>query len=266
MLLTPHIKRIVIPIHCLAVVCIFLLSTGFFPWQWLVCTLLGWFCISGLGVAIGLHRLLSHQAFETSVAIKRFLAYLGCLGAQGSPIFWASIHRGLHHPFSDTEKDLHSPIHGKWRAYMGWQMRVEPRDVPFRSSMDLAKDPVLKFLHKHYYAIVWGTISFAAACDYRLALTGLVLPMFLSMHLENMVDLFCHLPAFGYRNHDIRDNSTNVPWLGYLDFGQGWHNNHHARPQDYDFGGERWFEIDPCRFIVPLLERRRVSRRQDIRS
>lgn len=254
--MTPHIKRIVLPIHLLALLSLGLLFSGIVATEWLWATFCGWILISGFGVAIGFHRLLSHRAFNTYAWVRHLLAYLGCLGAQGSPIFWACVHRGLHHPFSDTEKDLHSPVKGYWHAYMGWQFTLSPKDVPFRATTDLNRDPVIKFLHKRYYSVYWLSFAVVAIFDFRLALFGLGLPALISMHAENMIDLFCHLPACGYRNHDIDDRSVNVPLLGYFDWGQGWHNNHHARPNDYNFGGERWFEIDPCAFIVPLLMKR----------
>jgi stearoyl-CoA desaturase (delta-9 desaturase) len=178
------------------------------------------------------------------------------LGAQGSPIFWACVHRGLHHPHADKARDLHSPIHGKWHAYMGWQFSLSARDVPFRATIDLSSDPQIKFLHKYYYSVFWFTYALAFIIDARLMLFGLVIPAFISMHMENMIDLFCHLRRCGYRNHEIDDNSVNVPLLGFFDWGQGWHNNHHARPNDYNFGGDRWFELDPCAFLVPLIRKK----------
>jgi stearoyl-CoA desaturase (delta-9 desaturase) len=70
------------------------------------------------------------------------------------------------------------------------------------------------------------------------------------------VNLFCHLPGAGYRNFETTDQSVNVPILGYLGWGQGWHNNHHAHASKFDFGravsGKKW-EYDPCMLFVPFI-------------
>jgi len=213
-------------------------------------TFVGWILISGYGISIGFHRYFSHRSFKTSRWISRLLAFLGCLGGQGSPLFWAALHRGLHHPFSDTDKDIHSPTKGWWMAYLGWQIHFNPMQLPIRSALDLQKDSYLMFLHKKYYFVVWVTGLVLCLVDPRLFLSVLILPMFISIHTENMVNLFCHLPSLGYKNFELKDNSRNIWWLGLGGFGQGWHNNHHADPSRYNYGGQRWFEFDPS---VPLI-------------
>jgi stearoyl-CoA desaturase (delta-9 desaturase) len=51
--------------------------------------------------------------------------------------------------------------------------------------------------------------------------------------------------------------SQNNFVLGYLGWGQGWHNNHHHDPKSYDFGTNisgKWWEFDPCRIFLPFLK------------
>ena len=250
-----HFKKIIIPIHLFFLAALYLLATKQVELYWLWFSLIGWFFISGFGVAIGFHRLFSHSAFETYPMVRNVLAYLGCLGAQGSPVFWASLHNGVHHPYSDTPKDLHSPVNGNFNAYIGWQIHLKPEDVPFRAGVRLIREPFLKFLHKNYNSVFWGSIILVSLFSWKLALFGLLVPAFISIHQENMVDLFCHLPYCGYRNHQTKDQSVNVYLLGFFAFGQGWHNNHHARPADYNFGGDRWWEFDICSILVPLISK-----------
>jgi stearoyl-CoA desaturase (delta-9 desaturase) len=81
--------------------------------------------------------------------------------------------------------------------------------------------------------------------------------MTIAQHQENLVDLFGHTPAAGYRNFELKDLSTNVPILGIFAWGQGWHNNHHKDPKSFDFGsgvsGKYW-EYDPCTLFKWLLK------------
>lgn len=254
--LSGHFLKIIIPVHLLAVLAGVLFFSGSIEWHWLWLTYVGWVLISGFGVAIGFHRLISHGAFHSRHFTRNVLAYLGSMGAQGSPVFWASLHNGLHHPFSDTARDLHSPINGKFNSYIGWQIFLKPEAIPFRIGARLIREPFLKFLHKNYYFVYWGSFGLVALFSWKAALCGLIIPGFISVHQENMIDLFCHLPGAGYRNHNTNDRSVNNFLLGYLAFGQGWHNNHHARPSDFDFGGDRWWEFDICALLVPALASR----------
>lgn len=257
--MSAHFKNILIPIHGFAILAVVFLWQGVVHPAWLLASLVGWFAISGLGIAIGFHRLISHSSFQTAPAIRYALAYLGTMGAQGSAVFWASMHNGLHHPFADTERDLHSPIHGNFQAYIGWQINLKPENVPFRIGAKLIREPALKFLHKNYNLVYWGTIAVVALVSWKLAFFGLLVPGFISIHQENMIDLFCHVPWAGYRNHNTKDQSVNNFILGYLAFGQGWHNNHHARPNSFDFGGDKWWEFDICAWIVPLIATKKVQ-------
>jgi fatty-acid desaturase len=211
--------------------------------------LAGWILIGGYGIAIGYHRLFSHRSFKTQPWIEKILALLGVFAGQGSSLFWVAVHRGLHYPFSDTERDLHSPIHGNFHAYVGWQMYLDARKVTFKKCADLLSDPWHVFIHKNYNRIFWGTIIAMLLINWRISLFMIVIPSFISMHTENCVDLFCHTKKIGYRNHATADNSTNIWFLGYFGFGQGWHNNHHHDPSSAVYSS-KWWELDFTRVLI----------------
>jgi stearoyl-CoA desaturase (delta-9 desaturase) len=82
-----------------------------------------------------------------------------------------------------------------------------------------------------------------------------VIPSFISMHTENCVDLFCHTKGLGYRNYSTEDNSTNIWWLGYFGFGQGWHNNHHYA-QNAACYSKKWWELDLTRPMIFIIKAR----------
>ncbi len=249
-----HAEKMFWPVHILAVVMFAVLyNYGDLNYLWL--WPIGWVLISGLGSAIGLHRVLSHKGIpEMSAFTRKVLTILGCMAAQGSPIFWVALHRGYHHSHSDKPRDVHSPIHGKWIAYLGWMFKLKPEDINFKYAVDLLRDPFQVRVHKHYYKIVWAILAVALLINWQIATCLLLLPMVTGIHQEACINLFCHMNGFGYRNHDTTDQSRNVPLLGYFAWGQGWHNNHHKHPANYNFG-EKWWEFDPCMIFYPILKR-----------
>jgi stearoyl-CoA desaturase (delta-9 desaturase) len=254
--LSPHFLKIILPLHllCIAGVCFVFLKHKF-DWHYLLLTFTGWILICGYGIAIGYHRFFAHRSFKTYKWVERALAFLGCLGAQGSPIFWMSLHMSVHHPYSDKPEDIHSPTKGMWSSYLGWQMFLQKHTTPLKAGLYLASDPFYKFIHKNYYKVVWSTVLLVAAINPLWCLFGLIIPMVISMHQENLVNSLCHTPSLGYRNFATNDNSMNNILLGLFCFGQGWHNNHHAIPNKSNFG-ERWFEVDPSRPMIALIKKR----------
>lgn len=240
------ILTILLPMHILGVVALFNLSTAV-----LLTALAGYFLISGLGVAVAYHRFYSHRAFKTSKVWQKVMTYFGVLSCQGSPLFWATIHRSQHHPNSDTPKDAHSPSNGIFHAYIGWILFLVPKNVRLRGVGDMIRDPICMWFHNNFYKLVWTTWIVAGLISWQFLL-GLCLAQLYAFHQENVVDVICHLKTMGYRNYDTRDNSVNVFPLGYLTWGQAWHNNHHGKPADYNFG-EKWWEFDPSTILVKLI-------------
>src|SRR5580704_18147668 len=66
------------------------------------------YLVTGLGVTIGFHRLLTHGSFTAAPALRVVLAIAGSMSFEGEVIGWVAIHR-RHHAFSDRPGDPHSP-------------------------------------------------------------------------------------------------------------------------------------------------------------
>ncbi len=211
-----------------------------------------WLLIAGYGIGVAYHRLLAHKTFKTYPWIETLISYLGCLAIQGSPIFWVNTHLQYHHPFSDTQQDLHSPIHGKMWSYFLWTIQSRYSNFKFNSVFGLLKKNEQNFLHNYYFQIVWSTWIFTFLISKQLFFI-LVLAQIITLHQEFAVNLFCHTKG-GYRNFDLADNSTNHYLFGLFFWGVGYHNNHHAMPQSYDFGYKK-FEFDPTTLLVRLIQK-----------
>lgn len=222
-------------------------------YDWLWITLLVWALISGLGVAVCYHRILSHNAMELPKWLEYILTYFGALGAQGSSITWVSIHRGYHHKGADTERDLHTPMDGWWHAFMGWMDTEKANRAKLIYAGRLTHDKFHGFLYKRYdWILALSSMVMAGAFGLKVWYYGYGIAVLLSILQESFVNLCCHVRALGYRNHDTDDDSVNVPLIGIFGWGQGWHNNHHNAPRKFNFG-ERWWEFDPTVIFYPLL-------------
>ncbi|MBY0554290.1 acyl-CoA desaturase [bacterium] len=211
-----------------------------------------WTLTSGYGIGVAFHRLLSHKSFKTWYPIEVFISYLGCLAIQGSPIFWVNIHRGYHHPHSDGEKDLHSPVKGKWWAYFIWSITIDYRSIKFDFVNDLLRKKAQRVLHYMYFFVVWLT-WIAAYFISPAILFALVIAQIITLHQEFCVNLFCH-SGKGYRNFDLPDRSVNRYFFGLLFWGVGYHNNHHARPNSYSFAYAE-NEFDPTVLLVKSVKK-----------
>jgi fatty-acid desaturase len=248
--LNSYFWLIFLPAHILLLVSLYYIE---FSLKSFLLILLFWTLISGYGIGVAYHRLLSHNAFKTWPIIETIISYLGCLAIQGSPLFWVNIHRGYHHPHSDTPEDIHSPIHGKLWAYFLWTIQVNYKDLKFNSVFRMMKKKDQLFLHHFYFQIIWATWILTFIISTQL-FYSLIVAQILTLHLEFMVNLFCHTKSGGYRNFDLKDNSVNYYLFGLLCWGIGYHNNHHARPQSYDFGYKK-FEFDPTTVLVRLIKK-----------
>jgi stearoyl-CoA desaturase (delta-9 desaturase) len=231
------------------------------------------YALSGLGITVGYHRLLTHRAFETTRAVRATLAVLGSMALEGPVIKWVSNHR-MHHTFTDEPGDPHSPhvtggsgivgaVRGLWHAHAGWMFGPSARRAaPDRYAPDLLADPTIRAIHRTF--IVWALAGLALPFGLGLAVTGTLhgalvallwggpVRIFLVHHMTFAINSLCHF--LGSRRFATDDQSRNVFWLAPLSFGESWHNNHHAFPTSARHGLGR-FQVDPSALVIVGLER-----------
>jgi fatty-acid desaturase len=244
------------PSHLLAWIGLLFYHVFFdFSWINLVYLIVGWILIEGVGVAVTLHRYLSHRAFVAKSWARPIMLWLACMSLQGSPIWWVAVHRGSHHRHSDTEQDAHSPVKGKWYAWHGWLYEWDKYFNP-KFATDLIRDPLNMWIAKHYTFIVVISYIVIGLISWKLLLFGLIIPAAISVNQESGINVLCHSGSLGYRNFNTSDNSRNVPLLAWLTWGQGWHNNHHERASSYDFGttvSGNGKEFDVSLLLLPFV-------------
>lgn len=248
-----NLWAILIPMHLLGIYAIYDIINYWKPIFFLY-IILGYFCIMILGVTIGYHRYFSHNSFQTYKPIKFILLFFGMLSGQGSPIFWITTHRYLHHLNSDKELDPHTPKKGIFTSWFLWLWKIEEKDIKGRYVFDLLKDPLLLFCHKNYLYIYFTSTVIIALIDFNFWIYFVIVPSLITFHSYSITNYTTHFSKLGYQNYNTNDNSTNVPFLWPFVLGECWHNNHHGDPKSYHFSLKKW-EIDPAGFLIKFIKK-----------
>ena len=234
------------------------------------------YVLTGLGVTVGYHRLLTHRSFMTYKPVEYVLATLGSMAVQGPVIAWVADHR-KHHAHTDEEGDPHSPhvgrgdgivgaVRGLWYAHMGWLFDAHGRAEAERYARDLVEDRGMRFLSRNFLGVALLGLLIPTGVGYALdgslkgALTGLLwggfVRIFMLHHVTWSINSVCHF--FGRRRFAIEDQSTNVFWLALPSFGESWHHNHHAFPRSA-VHGLKWWEIDSTAAVIRMLRRMKLA-------
>ncbi len=199
------------------------------------------------------HRYFSHRAYRTSRAMQLFLAVLGTTATQKGPLWWASVHR-VHHRYSDTERDVHSPFRrGFLWSHMGWWMSREHEAGHPELIRDFNGYPELRWVDR--WAVL-GPLAMIgllwAAGGYDFFLWGYVVSTCFVMHGTFTINSLAHV--WGSRRYPTTDTSRNNLWLALITLGEGWHNNHHHYMNSAN-QGFFWWEIDASYYVLKGLEK-----------
>ena len=211
-----------------------------------------------------LHRFASHKMFTTSKKWEKTFYIMTWL-TQGSsylvPRAYAVMHR-MHHTYSDTEKDPHSPHFFKDI----WQMMLHTAAI-YKGFLSGTNLPDARFTKE--YLPIWEKLDkvgnhnitrllFAALYTTFYVLFApnfwwfLLLPIhFLMGPIQGaIVNWFGH--KMGYSNFDNNDHSKNTtPW-GFFLLGELFQNNHHFKGDDPNFA-KKWYEFDGTYQIMRCL-------------
>jgi len=231
---------------------------------------LGMYVVTGLGLSVGFHRLFSHRSFVPVRWLKITLAIAGTMGLEGSVTSWVSQHR-RHHAYTDRPEDPHTPVpdgpgvksalRGLWHAHAGWLF--VPNEVNSeRWGQDLRADPDISFVTDT--VILWTVLSLVIPTAIGWIVTGTLWGALLAglwgglvrvavlHHVTWGTNSLCH--TFGKQPFGSKDRSTNFAPLALLNFGDAWHNAHHAFPRSARHGIEAG-QIDLSAEVIRIFER-----------
>ncbi len=216
------------------------------------------------------HRYAAHGAFSMSKFWEKFF-YLATYITQGSsyvsPRVYAIMHR-MHHAYTDTDKDPHSPQNDSNLFVMMWRTRKVSADIykqigkiEPRFLKNLPDWPMLdKIAHSAGSRLLW--IAAYTVCYILFAPSVwwfLLLPLHILMvPLQGVIiNWFAH--KYGSVNFTMKNTSTNLFKMDILMMGEAYHNNHHKNPSSTNFGF-RWYELDPTYAIIRFFNWLRIIR------
>ncbi len=196
-------------------------------------------------VSVLYHRGFTHGAVTLGPRTRRFVIWSGNWVTGIDPKAWACMHR-MHHLYSDTPQDPHSPHPGGiWRVMLAqlhsYQKVLKGLIVgrePYKSLVADLDFPVswlnrkkLWLLPYAFHAVLGVGIGFAfhsfwLGYSYWLGM--------MSHPIQGwMVNALGH--RYGYRNFDTPDQSKNNRMVAFLVAGEGYQNNHHQSPRSARF-------------------------------
>ena len=235
-----HLLLIVGVIYCVSIDSYSLLLGSLFTY-WV---------IGVLGINIAYHRLLSHRSFKTSKIIERLFSIIGVLTTVGSPLAWVAIHR-QHHRVTERVGDPHSPyIIGNLRAWFGF-WSLEKLDL--KLVRDLRADGFQRSIHKNYIWFILIYCALLAAANPIYVIFFYCIPACLCLHSTSAIVVIAH--RHGYKSYELKHDQSRNSWIANLiTLGEGWHNNHHAKPYAWS-NWERWWEWDVPSLIIRVIKK-----------
>jgi stearoyl-CoA desaturase (delta-9 desaturase) len=231
----------------------------FFSWSAVAVAVI-FYVITGVGITLAYHRLLTHRSLVVSKPVEYLLTIIGVLALQGGPIEWVAQHRA-HHANTDRDGDPHNSHRGMPWAHIEWLFRtnkdrVAPEDRA-RWAPDLVKDPGMRFIEKYNVLMTVAlAVAFFFIGGWSWVVWGIFARLVFTYHCTWLVNSASH--AVGYQTYRTGDRSTNSWWVALFTFGEGWHNNHHAFPFSARHG-LRWFEFDLTWLTIKAMAALRLA-------
>lgn len=237
--------------------------------------ILHWY-LSLFGQTFFLHRYAAHKMFTMNKFWEKFF-YIFSWVTQGSSYLnaraYAILHR-MHHAYSDTEKDPHTPHFFKEvftmmlytrKIYNGVLNRTTTieekfdRNFPEYKRVDKIADSwTVRLLFVAGYIVFY---AFFATAWWQY----LLLPIHFLMGPIHGAIVNWAGHKYGYRNFKDGDKSRNTLALDFLMMGELFQNNHHHAGSKPNFAS-KWFELDPTYPIIWTLDKLRVIQLVRVKS
>ncbi|WP_447603331.1 acyl-CoA desaturase [Nitrospira sp. Nam80] len=215
------------------------------------------YIMTGMGITVGYHRMISHRSFECRPWVKVCLLIVGGWALQNSALRWCADHI-RHHARTDSDEDPYNAALGFWHSHCGWLFIETPYRLDKYESR-LRKDPLIMWQHRYYVPIVLSglLVPFVAGWLNGGWVGGLgcfllagMLRTVLVLNSTFTINSLCHL--WGDQPHGVQDSSRDNWLISFVSFGEGYHNYHHTFSRDYR-NGPKWYNFDPSKWLIYSL-------------
>jgi len=211
------------------------------------------------GHSVGLHRGIIHGSYRCSKLLRGFLVYLFVHTGIGGPLSWIRLHRVRdHYQNAPRCPRFFRYEHSAIRDYF-WNLhlRFTPRDASlFAISEEDENDAWLSFLERTWplHVIALG-VALWLTCGPGVAVVCVPLRVAISVMGHWYIGFEAHKSGpTRYVLEGSAEMGKNLPLLGIVSFGEGFHNNHHANPSSARMGEGRC-ELDLGWYLILALER-----------
>jgi stearoyl-CoA desaturase (delta-9 desaturase) len=115
------------------------------------------YLISGLGITVGYHRMISHRSFRCPDWVKVALLVAGGWALENSALKWGANH-ARHHARVDQKEDPYNATRGFWYSHCGWFLTKSPYRTE-RYALWLREDCVVMWQHRWYVSLVLSGLA-----------------------------------------------------------------------------------------------------------
>ncbi|XP_039265257.2 stearoyl-CoA desaturase 5-like isoform X1 [Styela clava] len=220
------------------------------------------YILSGLGVTAGAHRLWSHRSYKAKLPLRIFLAIVNCMAWQVPIYDWCRDHR-THHKCSETDGDPHNARRGLFFSHIGCHLVKKHPDVIKNGKKlsldDLKEDPVVMWQRRYFIPMalilcfviptlipyyMWEETLWNSYC-------ACVARYCVLLNAAFSVNSFAHL--LGSRPYDVSINPRENKIVAFFAMGEGFHNYHHAFPQDYSTSEFGISKLNPTTLFIDMM-------------
>lgn len=211
------------------------------------------YAINMLVITVGYHRGLAHGAVTMHPRLQWTIVNLGSWLTGLDAKAWTVMHR-MHHAYSDTPDDPHSPTHvgilgiplaqlKSYKRVIVGLIRKEPEYTRFAKGLDfelswLNRSNLWYLPYLTHLAVAGAIVWLGGGWVLAVCYFGGIMSHPIQGGLVNSLG-----HAIGGRNFDTQDDSRNNHLVAWLVAGEGFQNNHHQYPASPKFS-YRASEID----------------------
>lgn len=212
-----------------------------------------------LGHIIGLHRYFIHKSFSVRPWVKPILLFFDSLCGFGGPLSWARLHALRDYwqsqPQAPKAMTYGNSIFDDFIITLFSTFKTKDNKHLDTLPKGLLDDPLLIFFEKYYMliqllecALVWTLFSF------EIFVLTVAIRKSLGTVMHWLVVYLVHNCGYqNYENKNACEQGRNQLILGWLTFGEAFHNNHHQFPDSASSGLKPW-ELDLGYWNIRLFE------------